>query len=184
MLYLIAIQVTILETYPQIIGYDPAVFNFFKEQYVSMSAQTLALTHRRTFSRSHLCGFDLNLTYPQDGPFPTLSFRVPPSFDSEKRALRKSLVRSALKSGLFFPSSSAVARDVTAGESGAGLRESQKQRFSRDLTGRANGTIDPFYGCDLIDEAGVYALNFSIPWSECHRGRLHCYALTLRHRGA
>ena len=25
-------QVTLLETYPQIIGYDPEVFNYFKEQ--------------------------------------------------------------------------------------------------------------------------------------------------------
>ena len=31
-------QVTILETYPQLIGYDPDVFNYFKEQYVPWSA--------------------------------------------------------------------------------------------------------------------------------------------------
>ena len=35
----------------------------------------------------------------------------------------------------------------------------------RDLSGRANGTIDPYYGCFLMDELQDYALNFSLPWS-------------------
>ena len=39
--------------------------------------------------------------------------------------------------------------------------------LKRDLTGRPNGTIDPFYGCDLFDEMLDYALNFSAPWSRC-----------------
>lgn len=37
----------------------------------------------------------------------------------------------------------------------------------RDLSGRANGTIDPWYGCDIYDEMIDYAVNFSAPWSEC-----------------
>ena len=39
------------------------------------------------------------------------------------------------------------------------------KKEKRDLTGRANGTIDPFYGCSLMDEVYDYALNFSFPWS-------------------
>ena len=35
----------------------------------------------------------------------------------------------------------------------------------RDLSGRANGSIDPWYGCFLSTELQDYALNFSMPWS-------------------
>jgi len=36
--------------------------------------------------------------------------------------------------------------------------------WKRDLTGRANGTIDPWYGCDVYDEMLDYAINFTFPW--------------------
>ena len=70
------------------------------------------------------------------------------------RALRKSLIRLALKTGFVLSGTSIKARDESI--------------EGRDLTGRANGTIDPFYGCDLLDEAISYALNFSVPWSKLH----------------
>lgn len=41
----------------------------------------------------------------------------------------------------------------------------KRDEWKRDLTGRANGTIDPWYLCDLLDEVVDYALNFSVPWS-------------------
>lgn len=44
-------------------------------------------------------------------------------------------------------------------------REEKRQEWKRDLSGRANGTIDPFYGCFLFDEILDYAANFSFPWS-------------------
>src|ERR1700736_1789424 len=44
-------QTSTLETYPQLIGYDHDVYLYFKEQ-------------------EHLRGYDLNLTYPQNGHFP------------------------------------------------------------------------------------------------------------------
>ena len=34
----------------------------------------------------------------------------------------------------------------------------------RDLSGRANGTIDPWYGCFIYDEMIDYALNYTYPW--------------------
>lgn len=45
-------------------------------------------------------------------------------------------------------------------------RLAKRDQWKRDLSGRANGTIDPFYKCDLFDEMVDYALNFSLPWSE------------------
>ena len=47
-------------------------------------------------------------------------------------------------------------------------REEKRQMWKRSLAGRANGTIDPFYGCDVFDEMTDYAVNFSFPWCELH----------------
>lgn len=41
-----------------------------------------------------------------------------------------------------------------------------EQVAKRDLSLRANGTIDPWYGCFLIEEMVEYALNYTWPWSE------------------
>lgn len=51
------------------------------------------------------------------------------------------------------------------GEIGRRVREWVKEK--RELSGRANGTIDPWYGCYLAAEAQDYALNFTLPWSAC-----------------
>lgn len=45
-------------------------------------------------------------------------------------------------------------------------RQNDKAQWKRDLTGRANGTIDPYYGCFLLEEAIDYALNFTFPWNQ------------------
>ncbi|KAI0344358.1 alpha/beta-hydrolase [Trametopsis cervina] len=135
---------TVIETYPQLIGYDTEVFEYFKTQ-------------------THLCGYDLNLTYPQHGHFPSLNFTVEPSFAAlsrqrtKQRPLKASVIKQSLDAGLFEKRGGEVsARD--------GERLQRREAWKRDLTGRANGTIDPWYGCDLYDEVIDYALNFSIPW--------------------
>lgn len=43
-------------------------------------------------------------------------------------------------------------------------REENRREWKRDLSGRANGTIDPNYGCFLLDELIDYAVNFTFPW--------------------
>ena len=68
------------------------------------------------------------------------------------------MVKQSLKAGLFPPLEDFKRRDQSEQREG-----SMKKR---DLSGRANGTIDPWYGCDLYDEMIDYALNFSLPWSE------------------
>lgn len=42
----------------------------------------------------------------------------------------------------------------------------RRELAKRDLVGRANGTIDPWYGCFIYDEMIDYALNYTYPWSE------------------
>ncbi|KAI0333847.1 alpha/beta-hydrolase [Cubamyces sp. BRFM 1775] len=138
--------VTIIETYPQLVAYDPAAFEFFREQ-------------------EHLCGYDLNLTYPGEGHFPTLKFVEPedPFRSQSKRAFSRlnSASRDNRRLQLRALADHAERAVVERREHGAAVAK-------RDLSGRANGTIDPWYGCDIYDEMIDYAVNFSFPWSVKH----------------
>ncbi|EMD31271.1 hypothetical protein CERSUDRAFT_119819 [Gelatoporia subvermispora B] len=138
----------VIETWPQLINYDPDVFNYFKEQ-------------------DHLCGYDLNLTYPQQSNFPTLNitlasdpnspFSVPFQLSEQRRERRK-----ILTSGL---NAHTDASDLRARNHLHVTREERREQWKRDLSGRSNGTIDSWYGCWLYDEMIDYAVNFSFPWS-------------------
>ncbi|KAI0344359.1 alpha/beta-hydrolase [Trametopsis cervina] len=153
---------SVIETYPQLIGYDTDVFEYFKTQ-------------------NHLCGFDLNLTYPQVGNFPTLSLLVKPGFEggnalakTQNRALKTSVLKQSLKANLFDTNK----RDLSFAENEHTVRRLQKRdAWKRDLTNRPNGTVDTWYGCDLFDELVDYALNFSIPWKGNDFGGFDVYDL-------
>ncbi|KAJ3721074.1 alpha beta-hydrolase [Lentinula raphanica] len=150
--------VTVIETYPQLINYDPEVFKYFEEQ-------------------SHLCGYDVNLTYPQNGTIPTLKY-VPSIYDSDdassfsnrqkfSKNFRNRSFRSRLLSRFQERSEMEELRPFTK-STHFRKREERRQewvRSKRDLTGRANGTIDTRYGCDLLDEFIDYAINFTFPWT-------------------
>ncbi|RPD59090.1 alpha/beta-hydrolase [Lentinus tigrinus ALCF2SS1-7] len=128
---------TTIETYPQLIGYDPDVYEFFREQ-------------------QHLCGYDLNLTYPQNGHFPTLQF-VNPSDPHRSEFSAASAKRDFFRKTLSRLASAASASTKRSIDEGAVAK--------RDLSMRANGTIDPWYGCFIYDEMIDYAMNFSAPWN-------------------
>lgn len=115
--------------------------------------------------RSHLCGYDLNLTYPQNGHFPTLNPPFPQYADerARQRLTKHSIVKQALKSNSFDRKRDLSERDLDDETLG---RLQRRDAWKRDLSGRANGTIDPYYQCDLYDEMIDYAVNFSIPWSK------------------
>ncbi|KAK7685691.1 hypothetical protein QCA50_011035 [Cerrena zonata] len=132
---------SVIETYPQLIGYDPEVYGYFKEQ-------------------SQLCGYDLNLTYPQNGHFPNLT---PPGLPDGNSA------DSRFSSSTRLRSKQALLSEAKARLSDESEPASKEKRDSwlqekRDLSGRPNGTIDTFYGCFLWAEMMDYALNFSLPW--------------------
>ncbi|KAF8516785.1 Alpha/Beta hydrolase protein [Gautieria morchelliformis] len=143
---------SVLETYPQLIGYDPDVLKYFQEQ-------------------THLCGFDLNLTYPQNGILPTV---VPPVSDivgaSSQRgsgSMSRTQRNMLLKRTLRHVERAEQVRKREVGRRTKRSAQAQRHRevLKRDLTLRPNGTIDPFYGCDTFDEMVDYALNFSAPWA-------------------
>ncbi|OAX36451.1 alpha/beta-hydrolase [Rhizopogon vinicolor AM-OR11-026] len=142
--------VSVLETYPQIIGYDTDVFEYFREQ-------------------EKLCGYDLTLEYPQNGHFPTLNYAsgvIPSSGTSASGRYRARQGRSS--KGLFLAEmeqkhNAHLAKRSTSLASHERVRAADA--WKRDLAGRANGTIDPWYGCDVYDEMVDYAINFTFPWS-------------------
>jgi carboxypeptidase D len=102
--------------------------------------------------QTHLCGFDLNLTYPQQGGHfsPLVHPYIPSARNSKKSlvALMTQLKNAALHPALI------------------GADQTKRGLGRRGLEGRANGTIDPWYQCDLFDELWDYAVNYTFPWSE------------------
>ena len=130
--------------------------------------------------RTHLCGYDINLTYPQNGKFAPV---IDPFQFSGPRAQEL----ASRKPRLLHRNLIAIARGETRAETGivkrntlptrheiedrenrrkAWLHEKKSIMEKRDLSGRANGSIDPWYGCFLSSELSDYALNFSMPWSK------------------
>ncbi|KAF9028443.1 alpha/beta-hydrolase [Hymenopellis radicata] len=111
-------SLTVIETYPQLIGYDSGVYQYFKEQEESpLRIRRFSLqTSLRMFEFKNRMQAKLSLAF---------------SSDAGKRSLEGRQVHSA-----------------------------------RDLSQRANGSIDPWYGCLLLDEYIDYAFNFTYPWNE------------------
>ena len=115
--------------------------------------------------RTHLCGYDLNLTYPQDGHFPTISpplATLLPTIIANTTKPKRQIFNAALKSDSFARLQGPF-RGTNELESHP--RKAKREAWKRNLAERANGTIDPTYACDLYDEMVDYALNFSMPWS-------------------
>ncbi|KAG6332041.1 hypothetical protein ID866_7052 [Astraeus odoratus] len=142
------LQVSILETYPQIIGYDTEVLEYFKEQTV-------------------LCGYDLTLEYPQNGHFPTLTFTPGQKSNLEGVASSRKYKAHLTKQSLMQDAQDRFAAKFAKRNARVSKRERMRSQdvWKRDLAGRANGTIDPWYGCDLYSEMIDYAINFTFPWS-------------------
>lgn len=65
--------------------------------------------------------------------------------------------------GFFAEVAARHAEDMTDVRHEERIRK--RDMWKRDLTGRSNDSIDPFYGCDLWDEMVDYAKNFTFPWS-------------------
>ncbi|KAF7980975.1 hypothetical protein HWV62_35776 [Athelia sp. TMB] len=155
--------VHVLETWPQIIGFDTTVLEYFKEQ-------------------THLCGYDLNLTYPQTAPFPSLvdppttvldpnsPYYTPPTTSnstSSSNGTASVLASRAAKAKML---KRAMEQPATLRSRAVGERAEQ---WKRDLAGRANGTLDTWYGCFLFEQMTDYAINFTFPFNTRTRKAIH-----------
>lgn len=103
----------------------------------------------------------MNLTYPQNGKIPTVPFLDPTAPASHFNRLRKDPKQSFVEK--------VQSRYGALSKSGLAKRDEDREvahsAWKRDLSQRANGTIDPWYGCDVYDELLDYAVNFTYPWN-------------------
>ncbi|KAG6832254.1 hypothetical protein H0H87_002150 [Tephrocybe sp. NHM501043] len=110
---------TVIQTYPQLIGYDQEVFKYFEDQ-------------------AKLCHYDVHLTYPQNGKIPPVPLVLP----SERYVpwlLKKSITRMGLKAEL--------AKRHALQKRKISRREQERSRaaWKRDfLSERQKGVIDPW----------------------------------------
>ncbi|KAJ6524154.1 Alpha/Beta hydrolase protein [Mycena capillaripes] len=147
----------VIETYPQLINYDTAMYDYLREQ-------------------THICKFDLNLTYPQTGgklPYTRikkglLDHRLPQP--TRRR-------RVGADAGVAVREEDDFMQELH--ERWRAMPEAHRRRApeERELARRAwmretfgEGAMNPFWGCDLRDTAMVYALNFTYPWSAYQLG--------------
>ncbi|KAF7799721.1 hypothetical protein EIP86_010963 [Pleurotus ostreatoroseus] len=152
---------SLIETYPQLIDYDTDVYDYFKNQ-------------------AHLCGLDLNVTYPQTGGnFPTINITFsaqntnasnqdPDDDKSDDHKQKDSKDKSKRKNNSFVHE--VRARHAERRASGLASQSPEKRHkretWKRDLSGLPNNSVDPWYGCYVWDEIVDYAVNFTYPWSK------------------
>ena len=130
-------KLTVIETYPQLIGYDQDVFNYFKEQYVQENLFPRHMKDDSYLYRSHLCGFDINLTYPETKPIPPVNL----ASSGNNMPFRLSLSRFRKYYAKLQRRDEAISTTPYKRHLGE-----TRQFGKRNLAGRANGTIDPWVG--------------------------------------
>ncbi|KAF6761653.1 Alpha/Beta hydrolase protein [Ephemerocybe angulata] len=133
---------SVIETFPQLIGYDPEVYKYFKQQ-------------------SHLCGYDLNMTYPQTAPLPDVPLQQP-----RDRKIPWQLAQQNQKGLHLYHTLAKRYEESDIKTLKRRDRELGRDLWKRDLSLRTNGTLDPWYGCFLWDMVMDYALNYTYPWNE------------------
>lgn len=136
---------------------------------VSDATEHISTSWLTSSRRTHLCGFDLNFTYPEtNGPLPVLTYPEPTDPDSPYNIETASLLRQRMLRMLSSASlrklekfskrehsKDLLKRDI--------VREAKRQQWKRDLSLRANGTLDSWYACFL--ETELYGTMFYSLWS-------------------
>ncbi|KAJ3778511.1 alpha/beta-hydrolase [Lentinula raphanica] len=132
--------VQVVETYPQLIGYNTSFYDYILEQ-------------------NHLCGYDLNLTYPQTGgKFPPMEVKYGSIGDRIQGLSRRTTSEGTHSHNLATKSPSPWARRAKLQP----REQNNPSVFNTTLTGKINS----YYGCDIRDMVFEYTLNYTYPWSE------------------
>ncbi|KAI0772159.1 Alpha/Beta hydrolase protein [Irpex lacteus] len=156
-------SLSLLKTYPQIIDYNSEVYDYFANQ-------------------AHLCGLDINLTYPQTGGyFPSVNLTagedlLPGSNSTNDNPDDRGRGRggsqqskrdfSSVPGVTFFDEVAARYERGGAPYSPRSVKRSAKTGLKLHLNGRPINTVDPYYGCYIWDELTDFALNYTYPWSK------------------
>lgn len=129
------LQVTVVQTYPQLLNYNATALNFYIQQCVPVFVA--AETRTNSSSRSSLCGYNIDLTYPQSGGhFPPLEDRPP---TAPGRMLENLFAAKPAKQALLNT------ERLTWGQ----RKRALSMPRSRALHAGADvdDTVDPWYGC-------------------------------------
>ncbi|KAJ7890888.1 alpha/beta-hydrolase [Mycena olivaceomarginata] len=123
---------SIIETYPELINFNPDVFRYFQTQ-------------------THICGYDLNLTYPQHAPLPALRDESLPPVQARRHRDENFLSIKTLEK---------ARRDRLRK-----ISSHARGRQAENATGPS--TLPPILGggCSLSGQLITYALHFAFPWS-------------------
>jgi carboxypeptidase D len=163
--------VHVIETYTQLVDYKTAVYDYLREQ-------------------SHICKFDLNLTYPQTEKLPytritkgLLGHRLPQPTrhdlgDPEgfMRELHERWFALPEDERCRSPEERELRRREWLRENVGGEEDAVSPASKRalppipgvpEINVTLTGKMNPFFGCDLRDTAMLYALNFTYPWGSC-----------------
>jgi carboxypeptidase D len=109
-----------------------------------------------------LCGYNLNLTYPQAGGyFPVLKNGFEDAALAEFKSRREMLGRfqSLVKQISTTKAQAQIPRQLFPPASYALDR--------RALQTRSDVALDPYLKCAILSELWLYAVNFTAPWSKC-----------------
>ena len=113
----------------------------------------------------------MNLTYPQNGTIPTLAEQPP----TDHAAIQYLNERALARSGVWKKT---LVQEAFKQRESDDRQNMKREQWKRDLSGRPNGSIDPWYGCFLFQEMIDYAINFTFPWSKPRLYAPHAYVLT------
>lgn len=125
---------TILDTFPQLINFDPQVYDYFAEQFT-------------------LCGYNLTFSYPEThGHFPPFEFQG----NGNSRQRFKQASQKLKELTLLLADSDGQGHVLRRA-----LEERQGEKYTVPaLTGKINS----WYGCWLVEEVLDFAHNYTIPW--------------------
>ncbi|KAJ3513644.1 hypothetical protein NMY22_g14978 [Coprinellus aureogranulatus] len=159
---------SIIETFPQLIGYDPEVYQYFKKQCVEFLVPRRPahkfIIIRQIHIRAHICKYDLNLTYPQQGGvLPDI-----PAVQPRDRHIAQLLAADSSQQSNLNLFQALAKRYAESSVKGLKRRDRELARelWKRDSSGGASDGLNPWYGCFLWDELYDYAVNFTYPFTE------------------
>ena len=127
---------TILDTFPQLINFDPRIYEYFAEQFT-------------------LCGFNLTFSYPEThGRFPPLGFKG-------NGISRLHVNKQGSKKLKELVSLLADTEQQGYDHRRLALEKRQGEMYTVPaLTGK----INRWYGCWLVEEVLDFAHNYTVPW--------------------
>jgi len=140
--------VGIMQTFPQLFGFDTNVYEYYVEQY-------------------NLCGYNLTLHYPSPSDYPTLrrNGRLAPNSSMYEPKTLDAISRIKTLVGLY------KLRDEDAVDGTVfldGKRFAKRQNVDPITPPHLSptGVIDPWYQCYVIESLEDYATNYTVPWGK------------------